>query len=75
MWTYVHRKFFFTIFGQCINVLNYNNNYPETFPTAESFQGGHVNIHCLHEKKLHLVTTGKWLVCVIYTKFSETNSR
>ena len=26
MWTYVHREFF-TIFGQCINVLNYNIDY------------------------------------------------
>ena len=27
MWTYVHREFFLTIFGQCINVLNYKNTY------------------------------------------------
>ena len=27
MWTYVHREFFFTIFGQCINVLNYKTDY------------------------------------------------
>ena len=26
MWTYVHREFL-TIFGQCINVLNYNVIY------------------------------------------------
>ena len=28
MWIYVHREFFFTIFGQCINVLNYKYIYP-----------------------------------------------
>ena len=27
MWTYVHREFFFTIFGQCINELNYKVCY------------------------------------------------
>ena len=27
MWSYVHREFFLPYLGQCINVLNYNNNY------------------------------------------------
>ena len=26
MWIYVHREFFFTIFGQFINVLNYKRD-------------------------------------------------
>ena len=38
MWTYVHREFL-TIFGQCINVLNYNPGWPSK-PVEESKEPG-----------------------------------
>ena len=48
---------FFTIFGQCINVLNYNGGSRQfTEP-----RGGEVNIH-------HWPPTLRWIVVLFYTK-------
>ena len=70
MWTYVHREFFLTIFGQCINVLNVSVAFLVQVQQFEKI----IRFRLLHSMQLNINLSQASTLLVIHkinTKLSQ----